>query len=70
MLTLIKVDEIGQNEQTFYMKKIFKTGTIFWEQAQCVCTVVKMAAKKAPFSNHMKLTQLDEALDQSETPLC
>ena len=47
------------------MHKIFKTGAIFWEQAHCVYTDVKMAAKW-PFS--LDTPQIDEAMDHSETP--
>ena len=36
----------------FYGQKILKTGGIFWEEAQRVCTFVKTAAKKALFSSH------------------
>ena len=57
---LIKVDEIGQNQQKNYWQKLFKTGAIFWEKAQCVCT-------KRPFS--LATPQLDEAMNQSVTPL-
>lgn len=48
------------------MQKIFKTGGIFWEEAQRVCTFIKMAAKR-PFS--LATPQLDEAIDKSETLL-
>ena len=48
------------------MQKIFKTGSIFWEKAGCVCTVVKTATKRPFF---LAKPQLDEAMDQSETPL-
>ena len=65
MPALIKVDEIAQNLKHFYMEKIFKNGAIFWEQAHCVCTDVKMAAKW-PFS--LATPQIDEAMDHSETP--
>ena len=50
----------------FYMQKIFKTGAIFWEEAQRVCTFVKTAAKR-PFS--LATPQLYGAIDKSETPL-
>ena len=40
------------------MQKIFKTGAIFWEKAQCVCIVIKTATKR-PFS--LATPQLDEA---------
>ena len=43
------------------MQKIFKTGAIFWEKAQCVCAVVKTK----PLS--IATPQLVEAMDQSET---
>lgn len=48
------------------MQKIFKTGAIFWEEAQRVCTFVKTAAKR-PFS--LATPQLYGAIDKSETPL-
>ena len=48
------------------MHKLLKTGAIFWEKAQCVCKIVK-TAKKMPFS--LATPQLDEAIDQSGTPL-
>ena len=42
---LIKVDEIGQNQQK--KAKLFKTGAIIWEKAQCVNTVTKKALSLA-----------------------
>ena len=48
------------------MQNFFLTGAIFWENAQCVCKIVK-TAKKRPFS--LAAPQLDKARDQSETPL-
>ena len=65
MSALIKVDEKGQNEQKKYMQ-IFKSGTNFWENEQCVCKIFK-TAKKRPFS--LATPQLDQAKDQSITLL-
>ena len=53
MSALIKVDEI----MTKLAKKIryrnySKLVQFFWEKAQCVCTLVKSATKKALFSRH------------------
>ena len=49
------------------MGKISKTKTIFWEKAQHVCTVFIKAINKKPFS--LATPHLNEAMDQSETPL-
>ena len=48
------------------MQKLFLTGAIFREKAQCVCKIVK-TAKKRPFC--LAAPQLDEVMDQSGTPL-
>ena len=64
---LIKVDEIGQNQQKYYMQKIFKTVSIFWEKAQCDCTAVKTAINR---SFTLAKLELDEAINQSQIPLC
>ena len=45
------------------MQKIFKTGAIFWEKAQCVCAVVKTATQMALFYSQEK------AVDQGAIPL-
>ena len=50
---LDKVDEIGQNKPKKYLEKIFKTGAILWEKAQCVCThLSERSHQKALFSNY------------------
>ena len=48
------------------MQKVFLTGAIFWDKAQCVCKIVK-TAKQRPLS--LATPQLDEATDQSGTLL-
>ena len=46
---LIKVIETGQINKYFYMQKIFKTGVILWENAQCVQSLT-FFAQEALFS--------------------
>ena len=67
MPALIKVDEI----RTKLAKKIryrnySKLVQFFWEKAQCVCTLVKIATKRPFF---LGTPQLDKAMDQSGAPL-
>ena len=50
-----------------YLKKIFDNGAIFWEKAQCVCTVVKNHVKR-PFPLLATL-QYDVAIEQCENVL-
>ena len=61
-----------------YTCKIFKTGGIFWEEAQGICTSIKMAAKKALFSCHTtarwshgsKWNPVIVLVDGGQLPLC
>ena len=51
----LKEDEIRTKfkiNKKNYIQKLFKTDAIFWEEAQCVCIIVKTATKKAIFSGH------------------
>ena len=47
-----------------YMQKIFETGAIFWEKAQCICAVIKISTER-PIS--LATPQLNVATDQCET---
>ena len=50
---LIKVDEIRTKlEKKIRYRNYSKLVQFFWEKAQCVCTLVKTATKKALFSRH------------------
>ena len=53
MPALIKVDEIRTKlTKKIRYKNYSKLVQIFWEKAQCVCTLVKTGTKKALFSRH------------------
>ena len=52
MPALIKVDEIRTKLAKNRYRNYLKLVQFFWEKAQCVCTLVKTATKKALFSRH------------------
>ena len=54
MPALIKVDEIRTKlaKKKIRYRNYSKLVQFFWEKAQCVCTLVKTATKKALFSWH------------------